>query len=73
MTNITKKEKTYLRFLNMNITKKDLRDLRLNPNQPIRITGPAYNFDAVDKAIQRDSRIKPAEAKTIHRLLKGRK
>ena len=57
----------------MNITNKDLRDLRLNPNRPIRITGPLYNFDAVDKAIQRDSRIKPAEAKAIHRLLKGRK
>jgi hypothetical protein len=56
-----------------NITEKDLRDLRLNPNRPVRITGPLYNFDAVDKAIQRDSRIKPAEAKAIHRLLKGRK
>jgi len=31
-----------------------------------------YNKKAVDKAVKKDSRIKPKEAKLIHRLLKGR-
>lgn len=31
-----------------------------------------YNKKAVDKAIKKDPRIKPKEAKLIHRLLKGR-
>jgi|MGYP003643619134 hypothetical protein len=31
-----------------------------------------YNKAAVDKAIAKDPRIKPKEAKSIHRLLKGR-
>lgn len=32
-----------------------------------------YNKEAVDKAIERDLRIKGKEAKLIHRLLKGRR
>tara|TARA_B100000424_G_scaffold187548_1_gene145807 strand:+ start:786 stop:905 length:120 start_codon:yes stop_codon:yes gene_type:complete len=34
---------------------------------------PTYNKQAVDKAIKRDPRIKPKEAKLIHALLKGRR
>ena len=30
-----------------------------------------YNKDAVEKAIKKDPRIKPKEAKLIHALLKG--
>lgn len=33
---------------------------------------PAYNAQAVSKAIARDPRIGKAEARNIHRLLKGR-
>ena len=32
-----------------------------------------YNKEAVDKAIKKNPKIKPKEAKLIHRLLKGRK
>jgi len=32
-----------------------------------------YNKKAVDEAIKKNPKIKPKEAKLIHRLLKGRK
>ena len=33
---------------------------------------PEYNKEEVDRAIRKDPRIKPREAKLIHALLKGR-
>jgi hypothetical protein len=32
----------------------------------------SYNKKSVDEAIKKDPRIKPAKARLIHRLLKGR-
>ena len=49
------------------------RPPRTNGNANARAyDGPRYSAEAVQREIAKDRRIKPAEARLIHALLKGR-
>ena len=53
--------------------KQSLDTLAIALAQRIPLTGtPRYSPEAVQREIDKDRRIKPAEAKLIHALLRGR-